>query len=121
MSWELTNDRPIFQQLTEDLLLKIVKGEYPVGSRLEGVRDLAVSAGVNPNTMQRALTELEKSGILFVKRGDGRYITNDQQKIENLKEQYIREKTRDFIASLEILGLRKPEIEKAVEAVLEER
>ena len=61
MDWRFTEDRPIWQQLTEQLTLRILKGEYPPGSKLPTVRELANQAGVNPNTMQRALAALEES------------------------------------------------------------
>ena len=60
MDWNLTNDRPIYLQLEEILLQAIASGQYPAGSRLPAVRELAADAGVNPNTMQRALTDLER-------------------------------------------------------------
>ena len=63
MDWQFTEDRPIWQQLTDQLALRILKGEYPPGERLPGVRELAAQAGVNPNTMQRAMAQLEADGL----------------------------------------------------------
>ncbi len=121
MSWQFTNERPIFQQLTEMILLKIIKGEYPPGSRLQGVRELAITAGVNPNTMQRALAELEEKGILFVKRGDGRYVSEETERINQLKNRYVMQKAQDYVSSLEELNLDPAAITKAVETILKER
>ena len=71
MAWSFSTDRPIFQQIADIIVLKIISGEYPPGYRLNAVRDLALEAGVNPNTMQRALTTAEDGGIIYVRRGEG--------------------------------------------------
>ena len=68
MDWTFTNDRPVWQQLTEQLTLRILKGEYPPGSRLPAVREVAAQAGVNPNTMQRAMAQLEQDGLAYTKK-----------------------------------------------------
>ncbi len=120
MSWKFTNERPIFQQLNDILLLKIVKGDYPPGAKLETVRELALTAGVNPNTVQRALAELENTGILFTKRGDGRYITDDQKAIEQLKTRFVSKKAETFVSSLKELGLDNAAIVTAVKNSLQE-
>lgn len=114
MSWSFTNDKPIFQQLVDIITLKIVSGEYPAGSKLDAVRELAVTAGVNPNTMQRALAEIESTGLIFTKRGDGRYVTEDRDKITAVKNAYASGKVRLFIESVKALGLDDEEIIKAV-------
>ncbi len=114
MSWSFSNDRPIFQQIVDIIVLDIISGKYPIGSKIETVRELAVAAGVNPNTMQRALSEIENIGIIYTKRGDGRYVTEDIDKINSVKNAYLTEKTRAFIKSVEPLGLTKQEIISAV-------
>ena len=73
MDWQFTEDRPIWQQLTDQLALRILKGEYPPGERLPGVRELAAQAGVNPNTMQRAMAQLEADGLAVGSRTAGRH------------------------------------------------
>ena len=73
MPWELDNDRPIYLQLMERIQQDIVSGIYKPGDRLPSVRDLAVEAAVNPNTMQKALSELERSGLVYSQRTSGRY------------------------------------------------
>ena len=75
MSWTFKEDRPIYSQLVEHIKLGIVSGEWSPGSKLPSVRDLAEEAGVNPNTMQRALADLEREGLVHSKRTSGRYIT----------------------------------------------
>lgn len=82
MEWKLTDSRPIWQQLTEQITLRILKGEYPPGGRLPAVRDLAVQAGVNPNTMQRAMAQLEQDGLAVGSRTAGRTVTEDTAVIQ---------------------------------------
>lgn len=114
MSWSFTNDKPIFQQLVDIITLKIISGEYPNGSKLDAVRELAVTAGVNPNTMQRALAEIENTGLIFTKRGDGRYVTEDGERINSAKDAYVTERVRLFIESVKALGLDDEEVLNAV-------
>ena len=77
MPWELSNDRPIYLQLMERIQMDIVSGKYHAGDKLPSVRDLAIEAAVNPNTMQKALSELERVGLVYSQRTSGRFITED--------------------------------------------
>jgi len=104
MNWDLTGDRPIWLQLTEQIRLRIVAGEYRAGERLPSVRDLAAEAAVNPNTMQKALTELERTGLVYSQRTSGRFITQDEGMIGALKQQLAEEQTSDFLARMADLG-----------------
>ena len=70
MTWHFENDRPIYTQLLEQIRLRIISGIYAAGSRLPSVRELAGEASVNPNTMQKALSELEQSGIILKEHRD---------------------------------------------------
>ena len=110
MAWSFSNDKPIFQQLVDRITLDIISGKYSPGDKLEAVRDLAVTAGVNPNTMQRALTEIEATGLIYSKRGDGRYIGEDENVIDAIKNQYVKESVDEFICSLRALGLSENDI-----------
>ncbi len=121
MSWSFSNDKPIFQQLKDIIVLKIIKGEYPPGAKLEGVRELAVNAGVNPNTMQRALSDVEETGIIYTMRGDGRYVTDDKDKINEVRSAYVAEKIDGFLNSVGELGLDKKEILDAIQFEIEKR
>ena len=82
MDWHFTDDRPIWQQLTEQLTLRILKGEYPPGGKLPAVREIAAQAGVNPNTMQRAMAQLEQDGLAVANRTAGRTVTEDAAVIQ---------------------------------------
>ena len=104
MAWYFTGDRPIYAQLIERLRLRIITGEYPPGSRLPSVRELAELAGVNPNTMQRALAELEGLGIVLSQRTSGRFVTEDVHKIAELRQALAVEKIRCFFSEMQGLG-----------------
>ena len=100
MDWKFTGDRPIWQQLTEQLTLRILKGQYPPGERLPAVREMAAQAGVNPNTMQRALAQLEAVGS----RTAGRTVTQDYGAIEAAAKARARAAVADCLRVLSELG-----------------
>ena len=104
MPWNLDNDRPIYLQLMERIQRSIISGEYRPGDRLPSVRDLAVEAAVNPNTMQKALSELERSGLLYSLRTSGRYITEDVDLLEKLKEDQAYSHIKEFMEKMRQLG-----------------
>ena len=85
MSEQFDASRPIYAQLVERLKARILAGTYPPGGHLDSVRDLAAAAGVNPNTMQRALAQLESEGLVRTERTSGRYVTEDTNLIEQLR------------------------------------
>ena len=90
MDWRFTDDRPIWLQLTEQLTRRIITGVYPPGSRLPPVRELAAQAGVNPNTMQRALAQLEQDGLAFADRTAGRLVTEDTSVLDAVRRAQAR-------------------------------
>ena len=85
MAWALNNDRPIYLQLMERIQTDIVSGKYKPGEKLPSVRELALDAAVNPNTMQKALSELERIGLVYSQRTSGRFITEDDTMLKELK------------------------------------
>lgn len=109
MPWNLNSDRPIFLQLMEIIQLDIISGKYAPGNKLPSVRDLASEAAVNPNTMQKALSELERSGLVYTQRTSGRFITEDQTMIEKLKKYLAKEKIEQFLESMRQLGFQQDE------------
>ena len=104
MDWVFTDDRPIWQQITEQMTLRILKGEYPPGERLPGVRELAAQAGVNPNTMQRAMAQLEADGLAVGSRTAGRTVTQDAAVIEAAARARARAAVAECLRILEELG-----------------
>ncbi|MDD4796376.1 MAG: GntR family transcriptional regulator [Eubacteriales bacterium] len=119
MAWVLNPDRPIYLQLVEHIRLQIVSGHYPPGSRLPSVRDLAGEAAVNPNTMQKALGELERLELLYTQRTSGRYITEDVQRIAQVKQDLAYQQIHDFFVQMERLGYGKDDCFRLMEAVIE--
>lgn len=109
MPWDLSSDRPIFLQIVEIIQLDIISGKYSPGDKLPSVRDLAFEASVNPNTMQRALSELERSGLVYSQRTSGRFITEEVAMIEKLKSALAQNKIREFLKSMQKLGFKNEE------------
>ena len=107
MPWNLDSDRPIFIQILERTRVDIISGKYQPGDKLPSVRELAAEAAVNPNTMQRAFAELERTGLVYSKRTSGRFITEDREMIEELKADLAKEKIQMFLASMAQLGYDK--------------
>lgn len=117
MDWQFTDDRPIWQQLTQQLTLRILKGEYPPGERLPGVRELAAQAGVNPNTMQRALAQLEQEGLAKADRTAGRLVTQDIGVLEAIQMREAKTVIQDYFEAMASLGYTR---ERAVSLLKEE-
>ena len=110
MPWNLNSDRPIFLQIVERIQMDIISGKYKPGDKLPSVRDLASEAAVNPNTMQKAFSELERTGLVYSQRTTGRFITEDTVMIDELKASFAKEKITEFIALMQQLGFSKEEI-----------
>lgn len=110
MEWQLNSDAPIYSQLVAQITLGIVSGKFAPGERLPSVRDMALEAGVNPNTMQRALTEMERSGLVYSQRTAGRYVTEDKTVIDNAKRSLANENIRGFLDAMSRLGYLRHEI-----------
>ena len=104
MQWELTNDRPLYIQLTEQLKRLILSGEYHPGEPFPSVRELATSANVNPNTMQRALAELERDGLLITERTAGLRITSDHSMLEAMRNELALTYLQKIKCELSALG-----------------
>lgn len=115
MPWNLDSDRPIFQQIIERIQMEILSGKYAPGDKLPSVRDLAMEAAVNPNTMQKALSELERTGLVYTQRTSGRFITEDSRMIGQLKEEKAREIIRTFLAGMQQIGYDRQEAIAALE------
>ena len=110
MKWEFSNDAPIYAQLILQIKVGIVSGTFSPGERLPSVRDLAMEAGVNPNTMQRALTELERDGLVYSQRTAGRFVTEDETMIQQAKRGLAERHIKTFVAAMVRLGFRREEM-----------
>ena len=120
MEWRIRADLHIYAQLVFQIKLAIVSGEYLPGERLASVRELAMDAGVNPNTMQRALQELERDGMVYTQRTSGRFVTEDTKVIESAKKQLAEDQIKDFLEQMGRLGYPKEEILSLLKASIEE-
>ena len=110
MEWYFRNDQPIYTQLTQQITLAILSGSIPSGGRLPTVRELAAEAGVNPNTMQRALSELEREGLLYSARTSGRYVTDDANLVHSLKRRLAEGRIEAFLREMRELGFGNEEL-----------
>ncbi|WP_297429005.1 GntR family transcriptional regulator [Clostridium sp.] len=120
MSWTFSDDRPIYMQLMEQIQLKIVSGIYKSGDKLPSVREMASDAAVNPNTMQKALTELERTGLVFSQRTSGRFITEDINMIKDIRNGLAREQIEKFLYNMEKIGYTKQETIELIEVISKE-
>ncbi|MDO4305108.1 MAG: GntR family transcriptional regulator [Bacillota bacterium] len=115
MAWNLNSDRPIYAQLIEVIQIRIIAGSYKPGEKIPSVRELAAEAGVNPNTMQKALSELERSGLVNSVRTSGRVVTEDMEMIRETRNCLAREQVHEFIDKMKELGYKMEEVVKLLE------
>ena len=121
MGWRFNNDRSIYLQLVEQISNRIATGFYLPGGRLPSVRELTAEAEVNPNTMQKALAELERQELLFSQRTAGRFVTEDTGRILKMKKQAARGAVDVFLKQMENLGLSETEIIELIREAREEK
>lgn len=117
--WEFDSSKPIYQQIAQVIARRISSGTYALGERLPSVRDFAMEAGVNPNTMARALSDLEQRGLIVTERATGKYVTDDEVQLKKLKDEMMEEKIADCIEALRKMGLGPDEIVRAIQNYLE--
>ena len=99
------NERPIYVQLVEKIRLEIVSGKLKSGERLPSVRELALIARVNPNTMQKALAELEDEGLVYTERTNGKFVTNNKELIQKVKKELAKEKVNNYLNDMKNIGI----------------
>lgn len=121
MAWSFSPDRAVYLQVADKIRARVVSGEYVTGEQIPTVRQLAIEAAVNPNTMQRALTELEAEGLLESSGTLGRFVTTDAEVIIACKDKMIRELVSDFVRNVERLGVTQQNIIKVIMEVTNER
>ena len=120
MPWNLDSSRPIYLQIIERGQMDIITGRYQPGDKLPSVRDLAQEAAVNPNTMQKALSELERSGLIYSQRTSGRFITEDKELIHQMKKELAAAEVSAFVAHMKQLGISPEEIRQLLAETIEE-
>lgn len=109
MDWTILDNRPIWLQLEEQLTMRILSGLYPKGSWLPTVRELASEAGVNPNTMQRAFSALEGSGLVVTHRTAGRQVTEDDETLRTVRNQIAAQVVQNYLRDMQTLGFSETE------------
>lgn len=105
----IDDSRPIWIQLVDDFRMRIVTGIWPAGTRIPSVRDLATQAGVNPNTVQRALSRLDADGLTVAERAQGRFVTSDTEAIARARAELARQATDSHVATVRQLGIGRDE------------
>ncbi|CUP20710.1 GntR family transcriptional regulator [Fusicatenibacter saccharivorans] len=120
MPWNLDSSRPIYLQIIERVQMDIITGRYQPGDKLPSVRDLAQEAAVNPNTMQKALSELERSGLIYSQRTSGRFITEDKELIHQMQKELAAAEVSAFVAHMKQLGITPEEIRQLLAETIEE-
>ena len=105
MDYIFDNERPIYIQLVEMIRIDIVSGKFEKGQRLPSVRELALMMKVNPNTMQKALAELEDEKLIYTERTNGKYVTEDEKLIEKVKKKLAQEKVNNYLNSMKNIGI----------------
>ena len=110
MAWNLNSDRPIYAQIVERIQMQIVSGIYQPGEKIPSVRELAAEAGVNPNTMQKALSELERSGLVTAIRTSGRVVTENREMIMETRNSIAKTQIQEFLQRMMELGYEKKDI-----------
>ncbi|MCI6738232.1 MAG: GntR family transcriptional regulator [Intestinibacter sp.] len=120
MEWQIDNNKPVYIQLVEQLKMKIISGEIELDSKLDSVRNLAAEAMVNPNTMQKALAELERQGFVYSKRTSGRFVTDDKALIDRERKNLVKDSVKASLETLINLGYTDEEIMRLIEEILKE-
>ncbi len=117
MQWRISNDAPVYAQLVQQMERGIASGLFSPGERLPSVRDLAAEAGVNPNTMQRALADLEREGLVYTQRASGRFVTEDASVIARAREELAKRQVTAFARAMQELGVSKEETQTLIHSL----
>lgn len=110
MKFNFDNDRPIYIQLVEQLRISILTSTFGIGEKIPSVRELAMLAKVNPNTMQKALAELEEEKLIYTERTNGKFVTEDVKLIKKVRDNLAKEKASEFFSNMEKIGMDKQEV-----------
>lgn len=113
MNWTLDKNRPICPQICQQLCARIAAGEFAPQQRLMSVREVALSAGVNPNTVQRAFEQLEQQGVLYSVRGAGWYVAPDTAAAHTMQQDLVQDALKEFFEKMQSLGV-SPEDTKSI-------
>ena len=104
MPWEFQDHLPIYAQLMDTLKRRIITGRYLPGEKLPSVRELAAEAGINPNTVQRAFSELEREGLIYTQRAPGKSVTENADEIKSARQALAKTQVAEFLSNMQSLG-----------------
>ncbi len=107
---QFDNNSPIYLQIIKEMTLRILSGVIKPGDKLPSVRELATQFGVNPNTMQRAMTEMEREGLVYTERTNGRFLTEQTELLSQKKALFAKEETEKYLAYMQKIGFTQEEI-----------
>ena len=110
MGFDFNNEVPIYLQIIEDIKMQIISNKYSLNQKLLSVREMSVVYGVNPNTIQKALAELEDMGLVYTERTNGKFVTKDKKVVEKIRKQTIDKMMKDFVESMNDIGVDKAQI-----------
>lgn len=114
LNFSFDNERPIYIQLVEQIEVMIISGKLPLSSKLPSVRELATRARVNPNTIQRALLELERKNLIYTERTNGKFVSKNLARLVDSREEYIKNRVAEFVVEMHALGLNERELIKII-------
>lgn len=120
MGWRFNDNEPIYSQICDEIIIRITTGEYKPGDKFPSVRELALEAGVNPNTMQKAMQFMENEGLLHSERTSGRYVTDNESLIQSRKDAMCAKYVKEFIAKLARIGIQGDTVLNVLEKELKE-
>ncbi len=112
-----SNDSPIYLQLFQKLALDIVTGKYKAGEKIPSVRELSSIYKVNPNTVQKALNELEGVDLIYTERTNGKFVTSNKKKIDSYLQKMAKDKTVFYLNDMKNLGYSYKEIISIIERI----
>ena len=117
MEFSFDNNIPIYIQVLEYMKIYLISGVFKCGEKLPSVREFSITFKVNPNTMQKALAELEDMNLIYTERTNGKYVTNDEKLIEKLKDEYAIALAKSYFQGMKRIGLGKADSIKYLEGI----
>lgn len=119
MAWKFSSDRPVYLQISDRIVKNVLSGEYKAGEQIPSVRQIALEAAVNPNTVQHAFSELENEGLIISKGTLGRFVTDDEQVVEACRNRMAEQLVREFSKNMRELSINKEQAVNMIEEVME--
>ena len=116
MEYQFDNDKPIYLQMVELIKTEIISGRLKSGEKIPSVRELAVQAKVNPNTVQKALAERERCGLIYTERTNGKFVTENKSIIKAYRDGIINEKVESFLKDMIHIGVNEDEIREYLDS-----